>query len=81
MNPYLKPEQFEAAGAKVMSVDELLKVSDFVSVHVPLTPEIKYLFNTDTLALMRNVLNMSRGGIVNKAGHISEYAADVQENE
>lgn len=91
-DPYLKPEQFEAAGAKGMSVDELLKVSDFVSVHVPLTPETKYLFSKDTLARMKNtavVLNMSRGGIVNeadmyealKSGRIGGYASDVLENE
>ena len=91
-DPYLKPEQFEAAGAKGMSVDELLKVSAFVSVHVPLTPETKYLFSKDTLARMKNtavVLNMSRGGIVNeadmyealKAGSIGGYASDVLENE
>lgn len=91
-DPYLKPEQFEAAGAKGMSVDELLKVSDFVSVHVPLTQETKYLFSKDTLVRMKNtavVLNMSRGGIVNeadmyealKSGRIGGYASDVLENE
>ena len=89
---YLKPEQFEAAGTKGMSVDELLKVSDFVSEHVPLTPETKYLFSKSTLSLMKNtavVLNMSLGGIVNesdmyaalKAGSIGGYAADVLKNE
>lgn len=91
-DPYLKPEQFEAAGAKGMSIDELLRVSDFVSVHVPLTPETKYLFSKDTLVRMKNtavVLNMSRGGIVNeadmyealKSGRIGGYASDVLENE
>lgn len=44
-DPYLKPEQFESAGAKGMSVDEILRVSDYISIHVPLTPETKYLFN------------------------------------
>lgn len=91
-DPYLKPEQFEAAGAKGMSVDELLRVSDFVSIHVPLTPETKYLFNSNTFALMKKgavVLNMSRGGIVNeidmcdalREGRIGGYATDVLENE
>ncbi len=91
-DPYLKPEQFEAAGAKGMSVDELLKVSDFVSIHVPLTPETKYLFNSQTFSLMKDsavILNMSRGGIVNEAdmyealkeGRIGGYATDVLENE
>ena len=44
-DPYLKHEQFESAGAKGMSVDEILRASDYISIHVPLTPETKYLFN------------------------------------
>ena len=75
-----------------MSVDEMLKVADFVSIHVPLTPDTKDLFNAKSIAEMKDdavVLNMSRGGIVNekdmyealKAGKIGGYAADVMENE
>ena len=70
----------------------MLKVADFVSIHVPLTPETKDLFNAKSIAEMKDdavVLNMSRGGIVNekdmyealKAGKIGGYAADVMENE
>lgn len=66
-------------------VDEMLKVADFVSIHVPLTPETKDLFNAKSIAEMKDdavVLNMSRGGIVNekdmyealKAGKIGGYA-------
>lgn len=91
-DPYLKPEQFEAGGAKGMSVDELIKISDFITIHVPLTPETKDLFNKKSIAEMKDgavVLNMSRGGIVNehdmyealKEGRIGGYAADVLENE
>ena len=75
-----------------MGVEELLKVSDFVSIHVPLTDETKNLFNAKSLEGMKDdavVLNMSRGGIVNekdmyealKAGKIGGYATDVMENE
>ena len=91
-DPYLKPEQFEAGGAKGMTVDELIKVSDFISIHVPLTEETKNLFNKKSIAEMKDgavVLNMSRGGIVNekdmyealKEGRIGGYGADVLENE
>lgn len=91
-DPYLKPEQFEAEGAKGMDVEELICVSDFISIHVPLTPETKNLFNKKSIAQMKDgavVLNMSRGGIVNeqdmyealKEGRIGGYAADVLENE
>ena len=91
-DPYLKPEDFEMENAVGMGVEELLKVSDFVSIHVPLTDETKNLFNAKSLEGMKDdavVLNMSRGGIVNekdmyealKAGKIGGYATDVMENE
>ena len=96
-DPFLKPEDFEKEHATGMSVDEMLKVADFVSIHVPLTPETKDLFNAKSIAEMKDdavVLNMSRGGIVNekdmyeahmyealKEGRIGGYAADVMENE
>ena len=75
-----------------MSVEEILKIADFVSIHMPLTPETKDLFNAKSIASMKDdavVLNMARGGIVNekdmyealKAGKIGGYATDVMENE
>ena len=91
-DPYLRPDQFEAEGARGASVEELIRVSDFISIHVPLTAETKNMFNKDSIATMKDgavVLNMSRGGIVNekdmyealKEGRIGGYAADVLENE
>lgn len=91
-DPFLKPEDFEKENATGMTIEEMLKVADFVSIHVPLTPETKDLFNAKSMANMKRdavVLNMSRGGIVNEkdmfealqAGKIGGYATDVMENE
>ena len=91
-DPYLRPDQFEAEHARGASVEELIRVSDFISIHVPLTLETKNMFNKNSIATMKDgavVLNMSRGGIVNeqdmyealKEGRIGGYAADVLENE
>ena len=91
-DPYLPAHVFEEQEAKSVTIPELLEVSDFVSIHLPLTPETKNLFNKESLAGMKNdavVLNMSRGGIVNEkdmyealvAGTIGGYATDVMENE
>ena len=91
-DPYLPAEVFEQQHAKSLPIDELLKVSDFVTIHMPLTPETKDLFNAKSIAEMKDdavVLNMARGGIVNekdmyealKAGTIGGYASDVMENE
>ncbi|MEG1931817.1 MAG: D-2-hydroxyacid dehydrogenase [Pygmaiobacter sp.] len=91
-DPFLKAEDFVKENATGMTTEELLKVADFVSIHVPLTPETKNLISAESLSYMKNdavVLNMSRGGIVNeadmvaalKAHQIGGYAADVMENE
>ena len=91
-DPYLPAEVFEQQHAKSMSIDEVLKISDLVTIHMPLTPETKNLSNAKSIAGMKDdavVLNMARGGIVNekdmyealKAGKIGGYASDVMENE
>ena len=91
-DPYLPAEVFEQQHAKSMSIDKVLKISDLVTIHMPLTPETKNLSNAKSIAGMKDdavVLNMARGGIVNekdmyealKAGKIGGYASDVMENE
>ena len=91
-DPYLPAEVFEQQHAKSMTIDEVLKVSDYVTIHMPLNDETRNLFNAKSIAEMKDdaiVLNMARGGIVNekdmyealKAGKIGGYATDVMENE
>ena len=91
-DPYLPEYVFDQEATKGVSVDELLKVSDFVSIHMPLTPETKDLFNAKSIATMKDgavVLNMARGGIVNeqdmyealKSGKIGGFATDVMADE
>ena len=91
-DPYLPAEVFEQQQATSMSIDEVLKVSDFITIHMPLNDETRNLFNANSIAEMKDgavVLNMARGGIVNekdmyealKAGKLGGYATDVLENE
>ena len=91
-DPFLPAEIFEQQQAKSMSIDEVLKVSDYVTIHMPLNDQTRNLFNAASIAEMKDdaiVLNMARGGIVNekdmyealKAGKIGGYATDVMENE
>ena len=91
-DPYLPAHVFEEQQATSMSIDEVLKTADYVTIHMPLTPETKNLFNAKSISEMKPdavVLNMARGGIVNekdmyealKAGKIGGYASDVMENE
>ena len=91
-DPYLPAEVFVQQQAKSVSIEELLKVSDFISIHLPLTPETKDLVSAKQIAFMKKdavVLNMSRGGIVNeedvyealKNGNLGGYGTDVMVNE
>lgn len=91
-DPYLKPEDFEKEHAMGMDIDTLLRESDYVSIHMPLTSETKNLIDAKRIDEMKYdciVLNMARGGIVNeadmfealKAGKMGGYGTDVMENE
>ncbi|WP_291400987.1 D-2-hydroxyacid dehydrogenase [Daejeonella sp.] len=62
-------DQSHRKNFKWTSLDELLKVSDVVSIHCPLFPETQNLINKNTLNLMKKsafFLNTSRGPIVNE---------------
>ena len=91
-DPYLPAHVFEEQHAKSLSIDEVLRVSDYVTIHMPLNEETKHLFNAHSISEMKDgavVLNMARGGIVDeqamyealKSGKLGGYASDVMENE
>ncbi|MBP3955083.1 phosphoglycerate dehydrogenase [Gemmata sp. G18] len=67
----IEPDHAFAAAhnVKLVPLEELLKQSDIVTLHVPKTPLTKNLINRETLALMKPtafVLNTSRGGVVHE---------------
>ena len=74
--------------ARCKTLQDLLGQCDLVSIHAPLTPETRNLFNAESLAWMKKgsfLLNAARGGIVNEAdlvaalgaGHLAGAASDV----
>ncbi|MCC7449161.1 MAG: D-glycerate dehydrogenase [Anaerolineae bacterium] len=88
--PNLKPD--EAQGVTAVSLDELLRESDFVTMHTPLLPETHHLISTRELALMKPtaiLINTSRGEVIDpaalyealKAGRPGYAALDVTEPE
>ena len=79
-------------GARRTGLDELLAESDFVSLHVPLTPETRHLIDAGRLKSMKRtaiLINTSRGPVVDEralahalgAGIIAGAALDVYERE
>jgi phosphoglycerate dehydrogenase-like enzyme len=68
-DPYLDPQAAEAAGARPISLDELLAESDYVSIHCPLTTQTQGLIGRRELALLKPdayLINTARGGIVDE---------------
>lgn len=67
---YHSPNAKPAYGATSVDLDTLLRESDFVSLHVPLTPETKRLVNSDFLSKMKPsaiLVNTARGGVVDQS--------------
>lgn len=87
------PEQLiKSLDAKVVDLDTLLSNSDFVTLHVPLTPETKHMMNRERFAKMKKgayLINASRGEVVDeealyaalKDGWLAGAALDVFEQE
>lgn len=64
------PDAAAAIGARPVTLDELLRTSDVVTLHVPLLPETKGLIGASQLALMKPgavLIQVARGGIVDEA--------------
>jgi phosphoglycerate dehydrogenase-like enzyme len=91
-DPFADPKQAAAIGVKLVSLEDLMKQSDFVSVNCPLNDQTRDLIGREQLALMKPeafLINSARGGIVNeqaliealRAGRIAGAAVDVFENE
>jgi len=78
-DPYIDEQIIkEHGGIKVSSIEEGLKIADYVSLHMPLTNETKDLLNYDVFKKMKKnsiLVNTARGGIIN------EYDLDRALNE
>jgi phosphoglycerate dehydrogenase-like enzyme len=86
------PQSASALGAAPLSLDDLLRTSDVVTLHLPLLPTTQNLLGASQLALMKPsavVVQASRGGIVNEAaladalrsGRLAGAAIDVYSSE
>jgi D-3-phosphoglycerate dehydrogenase / 2-oxoglutarate reductase len=90
--PFPDPVFVQQHGVQLMSFEELLADSDFLSLHMPLTPQTRHLINKKTLGRMKPtafLINTARGGMVCEADlvdalktkRIAGAALDVFEDE
>jgi len=79
-------------GAKVVGLDELFSTSDYITLHVPMTPETAHMVGTQRIGQMKKtayIINTSRGGVIDeealvsalREGRIAGAGLDVFEKE
>ncbi len=68
-DPYLSAEHARRLGIEAVSLDELLPRADFITFHVPLTPQTRGLIGLEQLRKMKpsaRLVNCARGGIIDE---------------
>ena len=91
-DPYASKEILDEYKATSVDLDTLLKESDFISVHAPLTEESRHMLSTEQFRKMKNtavVINTSRGALIDEEalikaledGEIAGAGLDVYEKE
>ncbi|MGE3975862.1 MAG: 2-hydroxyacid dehydrogenase [Bdellovibrionales bacterium] len=89
---FVQSPKLVAMGVRYVTIDELLQKSDIISLHVPLTPQTRYLINERALALTKSgvmLINTGRGALIDtralikslKSGHVGYAGLDVYEEE
>lgn len=91
-DPFISSERAEQLGCRLVDLDLLFREADYITLHLPKTPETTHLVNERTLELMKptaRIINCARGGIIDetaladaiRAGKIAGAALDVYEDE
>jgi D-3-phosphoglycerate dehydrogenase len=91
-DPFLSEDAAKAMGVEKVDLQELLRLSDFITIHTPITPETKNMINKETIKMMKKgvrIINCARGGIINEKdlydalidGKVAGAALDVFEEE
>ena len=93
-DPYLSVDAALAMSRlihRAMVLETIYKNCDYISVHVPQTPETKGMINTDSIHMMKGgvrIINLARGGLVNdddmlealESGKVGAYVTDFPNN-
>ena len=69
-DPFPNEEAAKADGVELVSLEEIFRQSDAISIHVPYTEQTHHMVNTETLAMMKPeavIVNTARGNIIDEA--------------
>lgn len=87
-DPYAPADRARAMGLELVTFKQAISTADFISLHMPLTPNTKDVFNDDTFSKMKKgvrIINVARGGVINEdalvraldSGVVAQAALDV----
>jgi len=68
-DPYVTAARAQQLGVTLLSLDELLAQSDFITIHMPKTPETTGMISTEQFAQMKStafIVNVARGGLIDE---------------
>lgn len=91
-DPYVREADVRDLGLKLLPLEDLLQYSDYITIHVPLTPETKHMLGKREFELMKpgvRIINCARGGVIDEqalyealvSGKVAGAALDVFEEE
>jgi D-3-phosphoglycerate dehydrogenase len=91
-DPFISREIAEGLGVELLSLDEVCRAADFLSLHLPSTAETRHLLNADRLARLKpgvRIINTARGELIDEAalkeaieqGIVAAAGLDVFEKE
>ncbi len=91
-DPFISLERAEQIGCRLVELDLLVREADYITLHMPKTPETANLLNAEAIAKMKpnvRIVNCARGGLIDEAalaqaleeGRIAGAALDVYGNE
>jgi D-3-phosphoglycerate dehydrogenase len=80
-DPYVTSARAQQLGVQLLSLDELLEQSDFVTIHMPKTPETTGMIGAEQFKIMKPtsyVVNVARGGLIDEAAlHAALTAGEI----
>ena len=77
-DPYVTSARAQQLGVQLLSLDELVAESDFITIHMPKTPETTGMLSTEQFKAMKKsayVVNVARGGLIDEAALIEALNA------
>ncbi len=91
-DPFLSEERALDLGVEKVSLEELFRRADFITLHTPMTEKTRNIINAQSISTMKKgvrILNCARGGLIVeealvealKSGHVAGAAIDVFESE